>query len=216
MPRISQFPLETAPNADSDIVIEHNGQNYRFKYGKLFPVTAIGDIIYADSLTSYVALPIGTEGQRLAVSSGLPAWEDASQQFCLVSKSAVQTIGTGSETIVTWNTDLSDDNNWHDTVTNNHIILPPAGFYQASFFYDSAGAGGSGNSRWTARLYNGSSVAFSDRVQVEITAHSRFRCITTPIIELNGTDGIAWTLQQTDGGNRDIAITSRFSVVRVR
>lgn len=216
MPKISQYPLQTAPNTDSDIAIEY-GVNYRFKYGKLFPVTAIGDIIYANSLTSYVALPIGTERRGLAVASGVPAWEEAAQPFCVVGKSVAQSVADNTETLLTWDVDVSDDPGWHDTVTNNHIIMPSAGFYQISLFYDSEGTGGvTGTARWTTRMYYGASVVFANRMDIAANTFYRFECITTPIIQLNGVTGIYWTLHQTDGAARDVNVVSRLSVKKIR
>jgi len=61
---------------------------------------ATGDIYYRDSSGNFVRLGIGSEGQALTVSSGLPAWDDAaSPTFATATKTTNYTI-TGSDTVI--------------------------------------------------------------------------------------------------------------------
>lgn len=61
---------------------------------------ATGDIYYRDGSGNFVRLGIGSEGQALTVSSGLPAWDDAaSPTFATATKTTNYTI-TSSDTVI--------------------------------------------------------------------------------------------------------------------
>lgn len=54
-------------------------------FNNLSPMTTLGDIIYGGSSGSGTRLGIGTSGQVLTVSGGLPAWENSSLTFPLLA-----------------------------------------------------------------------------------------------------------------------------------
>lgn len=92
--------------------------------------TTTGDIIYASSANTPARLGIGTSGQVLTVSSGIPAWTTISSSptfvGCLVY-GASQTIANATETIIAWNGEKHDTNGFHDNTTNNSRITIPTG-----------------------------------------------------------------------------------------
>jgi len=60
---------------------------------------ATGDTYYRDASGNFVRLSIGAEGKTLRVSSGLPAWGDASTQFATATKTVNYTI-TGTDVVI--------------------------------------------------------------------------------------------------------------------
>src|SRR5215210_4554215 len=51
-------------------------------------------------------------------------------QAVRTQKTVDQAVANGSETLITWNSDINDTNNLHDTVTNNtRLTATEAGFY---------------------------------------------------------------------------------------
>jgi hypothetical protein len=60
---------------------------------------ATGDLYYRDSSGNFVRLGIGTSGKVLRVSSGLPAWGDASGGFSTATKTSNYPITT-SDTVI--------------------------------------------------------------------------------------------------------------------
>ena len=89
---------------------------------------AEGDTLYYDG-ANLVNLGLGTAGQVLTVNSGAtaPEWGVATAA-AIVTRSSSQSI-TAPET-VEFNSEDSDDNGWHDNVTNNsRITVDAAGIY---------------------------------------------------------------------------------------
>jgi len=60
---------------------------------------ATGDLYYRDSSGNFVRLGIGSSGQNLRVSSGLPAWGDGSSGFTTATKTTGYTISS-TDTVI--------------------------------------------------------------------------------------------------------------------
>lgn len=60
---------------------------------------ATGDLYYRDSGGALTRLPIGSTGQALRVSGGVPAWGTVDEQFATSTKTSNYTIG-GSDTVI--------------------------------------------------------------------------------------------------------------------
>jgi hypothetical protein len=60
---------------------------------------ATGDIYYRDSSGYFVRLGIGSTGQSLRVSGGIPAWSSADDTYATSTKTSNYTI-TGSDTVI--------------------------------------------------------------------------------------------------------------------
>lgn len=75
-----------------------------------FPATA-GDILYASSATAYGRLGIGTTGQVLKVSAGIPAWASPSASLSVVTASTTYVITSTNDVV------LCDDTSASFTVT---------------------------------------------------------------------------------------------------
>lgn len=85
---------------------------------------ATGDTYYRDSGGDFVRLGIGSEGKVLRVTSGLPAWGDASSQFATTTKTIDYTV-TGTDVVI-----LADA-----TSTNVTITLPLASSFAGYRFF---------------------------------------------------------------------------------
>ena len=94
--------------------------------------TTTGDTIYASSANTPARLGIGSTGQVLTVTGGVPVWATpsaggASFVGCFLTKSTSQAISNGSNTAVTFNQESFDTSGFHDNSTNNSRITIPSG-----------------------------------------------------------------------------------------
>ena len=85
---------------------------------------ATGDLYYRDSSGNFVRLGIGSSGQTLKVSSGLPVWGDGSSGFGTATKTSGYTIST-SDTVI-----FADASSGNVTIT-----LPAASSTSGYRFY---------------------------------------------------------------------------------
>jgi hypothetical protein len=60
----------------------------------------VGDLIYASSTTNYTRLTIGSTGQVLKVSGGLPAWASAASTLSVTTQTTTYTIGANDDIIL--------------------------------------------------------------------------------------------------------------------
>jgi len=100
-------------------------------------LTTTGDTLYASAANTLARLGIGSTGQVLTVTSGVPSWATpaggATFAGALVYKSADQTLSNNSLTVLSFNSEVYDTNNFHDNSTNNSRFTIPsgkAGYYQ--------------------------------------------------------------------------------------
>jgi hypothetical protein len=99
----------------------------------LSTVTANGDLIVGTSSGAVGRLGIGSTGQLLTVSGGVPTWATpAPTTPTYVGVSLTPTGGTTSISNATWTTvnfasEIFDTNSFHDNSTNNSRITIPAG-----------------------------------------------------------------------------------------
>jgi hypothetical protein len=94
-------------------------------------VTTNGDLIYGTGSATVTRRAIGTTGQVLTVSGGVPTWATPSTSGfvgCGLYRSGVGTIPNATATIIDWNSERFDTNAFHDTATNNTRITIPSGY----------------------------------------------------------------------------------------
>jgi len=140
--------LVTDLPADFDVALQ--GVDTRLK--ALQPGTTLGDLAYSSATANTnTRLPVGTNGQLLTVSGGVPAWATIATgstfSGCSVSKSAAQTLASNTATVITFDTELFDVDGYHSNVTNNSRMTIPTGkagyfFLYAKFRLDAGGSTG--------------------------------------------------------------------------
>ena len=101
-------------------------------------LTTTGDIIYASATNTPARRGIGTTGQVLTVSGGLPTWAAAPAPTfsgCFLTKSATQTVTTHNTYVaLTFDLETYDTNSYHSTSTNtSRITVPNTGYYTFTF-----------------------------------------------------------------------------------
>jgi hypothetical protein len=80
VPTLNQNTTGTASNVTGTVAIANGGTGQTTAtaaFNALNPMTTTGDIIYEASPTTAARLPIGSTGQVLTVSGGIPAWAAA-------------------------------------------------------------------------------------------------------------------------------------------
>lgn len=92
--------LKKNTNADMDFVWSADAA------GMTNPMTTTGDTIYSSSGSTPARLGIGTTGQVLAVSGGIPAWTNPSSGWSLITSGSLSSTTTTVSSISTAYTDL--------------------------------------------------------------------------------------------------------------
>lgn len=98
-----------------------------------------GDLPYASASNTLSKLAIGTSGQVLTVSGGVPTWATASSTASFVGVSLYSSVNVSAanntQTVFTFDSELFDTNNFHSTSSNTGRITIPtgkAGYYLIS------------------------------------------------------------------------------------
>jgi len=156
-------PDDTALVKDGAAAIRTLGSSVDTTTKALNPSTTLGDIEYRSSTANTnTRLPIGTTGQVLAVSGGVPAWTTPASAgtgpaFRAFRTTSNQSIGSTTATKVQFNGETFDTNNCFDSTTNYRFTPTTAGYYLITAMIGVI-AGGSGYA--AAYIYkNGSRVA---------------------------------------------------------
>jgi hypothetical protein len=144
-------PDDTALVKDGASAIRSLGTSVDTTTKNLNPSTTLGDIEYRSSTANTnTRLGIGTTGQVLTVSGGVPSWATpaSGSTFSGVSlyNSSNQSFSVGTGANSNFDTELFDTNGYHSTSTNNDRITIPsgkAGYYliQGRVYWQSNGNG---------------------------------------------------------------------------
>jgi hypothetical protein len=125
-------PDDTALVKDGAAAIRTLGTSVDTTTKNLNPSTTLGDIEYRSSTSNVnTRLGIGTTGQVLSVSGGVPVWSSpaggASFAGCSLKRSTNLTINTATITYIEWDGEFFDTDSFHDNSTNPGRITIPAG-----------------------------------------------------------------------------------------
>ena len=171
-------------------------------------ITASGDIIVGTGSGTFDNLPIGTTGQVLTADTTVSPYKvkwatagGASFVGCsLYDSNATQTIATGTDTIVTFNSEDFDTDGFHSTSSNTGRITIPSGkggkyLFIASAFFVNVAAGKE------ARFYkNGSQLRTTGWSSASGVAGNPI----VAVLNLVATDYIEFRVVQSSGGNADL------------
>jgi hypothetical protein len=109
--------------------------------------SAAGQLPYATGANALAMLNVGSAGQVLGVSGGLPAWGAVpftglpSVKRCRVYKSTAQAVTNGDP--LTWDSETYDTAGWHESVTNpTRVTVDVTGLYLVRAQVILANAGG--------------------------------------------------------------------------
>lgn len=92
-----------------------------------------GDLLYASGTNTLAKRGIGTTGQVLTVSGGVPTWSTPSSgtptyRGVSVYRTAGKTISNNTWTVVDWTAENFDSDSYHDNSTNNTRFTVPSGY----------------------------------------------------------------------------------------
>ena len=170
-------------------------------------VTTNGDLIYGTGSATVSRLGVGSTGQVLTVSGGVPAWATPASTTptfvgCRATNSVAQSISTGVTTAVTFNTESFDTDGFHSTTTNTSRMTVPAG--KGGKYLVTGGATFATNSTGNREIYiykNGNqySSAFSPGTSVGSTS-----VVISDIVTLSPTEYVEIRVAQDSGSTVDL------------
>lgn len=126
-------PDDTGLVKDGASAIRTLGSSVDTTLKNLNPSTTLGDIEYRSSSANVnTRLGIGTTGQVLTVSGGVPAWTTIAtgQTFAGVhvySTSASISVPNNTTTTLTFNSETFDTDGYHSTTSNTSRLTVPSG-----------------------------------------------------------------------------------------
>jgi hypothetical protein len=125
-------PDDTSLVKDGAAAIRTLGSSVDTTTKALNPSTTLGDIEYRSSTANTnTRLPVGTSGQVLAVSGGVPAWTTIATGSTFVGAScyttAQLTVAHDTDTAITYTSEFYDTDAFHSTSTNTSRFTIPAG-----------------------------------------------------------------------------------------
>ena len=171
-------------------------------------VDAKGDLIVGTGADTFARLAVGTNGHTLVADSstatGLayaaPAAGGSFVGCSVYDSNATQSIATGTDTVVTFNSEFFDTDGFHSTSSNTGRITIPSGkggkylFIASAFFVNLA-------SGKEARFYkNGNQLLSYGWTSASGVAGTSI----SAILDLVATDYIEFRVVQGSGGNADL------------
>ncbi len=186
----------------------------RDNFTAIWVYTTAGDIAYATSPTTLARREIGSAYTFLKSDGSVPVW--GKLDFCSVSHNTTQNVSSGSLTVLSFNTDLSDDPGWHNPSANNsRITVNAAGFYGLSVFFGYSTSGGSGTYRDVVEFRRSGTEVAIDRRYQEVEAYSKYFSVTAQFIYADAGMYFEVFLEQNSGLLATVEASPRFAVWRI-
>ena len=167
--------------------------------------TTTGDIIYASGANTPARLGIGSSGQVLTVSGGVPSWAAPSTGHigCRLKGSNNIAIASSTYTILTWNQETYDTNSFHDNVTNNSRITIPSGLSGYYYIYANLNWNGGTSGYRRQQFYkNGSTSIFE--TDFAFSQDIWWNVNPSTVLYLTAGDYLELRVYQTTAGSRTI------------
>lgn len=121
---------------------------------------------------------------------------------CETTKTS-QTIANDTATFISWGTEVRDDGGCFDAGAPTRWTAPVTGYYIATFFVDWTNGHLTNDLTITGFYRTGSQVTFPSELKATTSADRR--TMTTQVIYLGAGDYLECRVQQSSGGNADIA-----------
>ena len=195
-------PDDTGLVKDGASAIRTLGSSIDTTTKNLNPSTTLGDIEYrSSSANTNTRLPIGTTGQVLTVSGGVPAWASASGSggpTFQATQSANQTFSAGAFTKLQYNNEVFDTDACYDPTTNYRFTPNKAGYYQinaaATIYRQAGGAVGT----YLLRIYKNNA---NVKTIIQASGYTAlFELAGSYIVYCNGTTDYIEIYGYGDGG----------------
>jgi uncharacterized SAM-binding protein YcdF (DUF218 family) len=176
-------------------------------------ITTTGDIIYASAANTPARRGIGSTGQVLTVSGGLPTWAaPATASFVGVSayNVAQQTLSNNTGTAITFSNEDYDTDGFHSTTTNTSRFTIPSG--KAGKYLLTAVISYLANATGNRTLYfykNGNPLSYA--VQTPGTSTFYTNMSASMVTTLSEGDYIEMFGWQTSGNNLNVSGDSETS-----
>jgi len=169
---------------------------------------AKGDLIVGTGADTFAKLTVGTNGHTLVADSaettGLKWQAPTSSGFvgcALYDTNATQSIATGTDTVVTFNSEDFDTDGFHSTVSNTGRITIPSG-KDGKYLVNAGGFFNNITGNKEGRLYKNGSQIVTNGISGSQTGIAGFWI--NYIISLVATDYIEFRVVQNTGGNADL------------
>ncbi len=177
---------------------------------------ATGDILFASATNTLSKRTIGSTGQVLTVSGGVPTWATPSSGTTFAGCRAEvdnsgQVLSNSTDTVVTLPTEVFDTDNFHSTSTNTGRITIPSGKagYYLFYGYVNFSSNTSGNRRLKFSVNNTTGTA--ERSCNAITGSSGLNLVyLTAVINCAVGDYVNMIAFQDSGGNLSLQSTGGF------
>jgi hypothetical protein len=207
-------PDDTALVKDGASAIRSLGTSVDTTTKNLNPSTTLGDIEYRSSTANTnTRLGIGTTGQVLSVSGGVPAWTTPASGTTFVGAKtyktgADQTISNNTVTAITWDAEYYDTDTLHSTSTNTSRFTVPSGkggkwAIQASLFYNGSAVG-----ERRIRVYKNGTFESDSRDYFGGSGATQFSIALSNVFDLVATDYLEIYAYQNTGGNLGVVGSS--------
>jgi hypothetical protein len=206
MATTTNFGWTTPDNTDlvknGALAIRTLGSSIDTTTKSLNPSTTLGDIEYRSATANTnTRLAIGSTGQVLTVTGGVPTWASPAAGFKGVSlNGGTQTVGWNTQTALTFGSEDFDTDSFHSTVTNTSRITIPTGL--GGKYQINALVGLDTNTTGTRALslYVNGSFVYEFNIHASATGPTG----VMPVIRnLSAEDYIELYAWQTSGANRD-------------
>jgi hypothetical protein len=206
-------PDDTGLVKDGASAIRTLGSSVDTTLKNLNPSTTLGDIEYrSSSANTNTRLGIGTTGQVLAVTGGVPAWTTIAtgSSFAGVKVYSVSgsiSVPNNTVTTLTFNGEAFDTNGFHSTTTNTSRLTIPtgkAGYYW--IFADLQYAAGTAPKLQAQIHVNGGAVYASAHPAAGGDFNSS--CLVYTVVNLAEGDYVELKARQITGGSIDAKLNN--------
>lgn len=188
---------------DGQIWLDTDGTLSDTQYIPKTLTSTTGDIIYASSANTPARLGIGTSGQLLGISGGVPAWVSNTFVGCRLTNSVAQTIANSTRTSLTFDTESFDTDGFHSTSSNTSRITVPSG--KAGKYLVTAAVTFTGPNATGAReVYIFKNAGFYSQVFTLGSSAGSSGTAIADIIDLAVGDYIEIRVEQASGGSLDV------------
>ena len=199
-------PDDTSLVKDGAAAIRTLGSSIDTTTKALNPATTLGDIQYRSSTANTnTRLGIGTTGQVLTVSGGVPTWATPAAGGptlvgCALKRTTDASIADSTWTTITYDSEVYDTDAFHSTTTNTSRITIPTGKggkYQV--FANIIFSGNTTGNRSVSLLVNGAETFRAYGTRPDATSASNYLLQTTDTF--NAGDYLEIRIFQGSGGS---------------